>query len=1035
MKDIFLNVLELSLWGSFLALFVIGIRFLTYKRLKKGLFYIVWIIVFMKFVVSIGVDIPVDVKFNNLSLIVQEQFHKQYTNEDSTYISKKTTIENNEDIGVDVVESNGTAVTLGTEIANKDTIEYVNELDKIKDSIQKKSSIDLVKVFSSVWFMGCIFILGIMIFSYKRGIKKLNLKLLSNDKRVDEMIDSSRFAIYQGNVNGPIVLGIIRPKIVLPMDISELDNDVMKYALIHEKQHLKWKDGVINLILLGITIIHWFNPVVWLCYFFFKQDLEVFCDERVIREIGIEKRTLYAEAIVGFRKNTRSMSPIYMLSFGDIKTKKRIKSILKYRPWNLLSRIVSGIILILVIVIFLLQSNSNRVEEALLNEISSKGYELIPVTGDDFAVYGGSISDGMMIVTNGKDSDDRRYGFVNTSGELVVEPDLKGTFVGYSEGLAYVFDEKGQGMYIDTKGNKVIDSVNKIPIHVGDLFKDGYAVVRTESNLDEGSYVMNNQGEVILEPTDNKFTYYNMGGGYFQKANSAIVEDIIGIVDTNGDVVFEGNVDFYGIGEKVCYYTVDGETFGIFSTETNEVVTKPLYIPVTKFAFRNNKALVMTLDGRLQIISSDGEVVMDITTKFSQVDSSKSSAIGSDRYAIGFLNNDNAVIIDGNGTLITQTDYNSIGTFTGVESDFAFCKKDGKYGYVDSSGKEVLEPIYDRVTNVENGRGFVTIGQDVYIFVWGQDIASESITSKSMASESIDIKEATYTLDQNYGVTMIDLVYASDERVIFRGYMGLFIYDLMNKEMVRTVDLSVVDCAWGQGSEACEVTASEDGQTVRLLRHSELLNNERVYIYDSKSNKIVESIEKNEIDAISMEDTYDVFGVTDDLRSVSTVKFDEDDFGYLSTEDYTLATLKYVRGDEMYYLFGKNMKDKQISWEAEYNLSIDNLEVGVKRTGIKIEDYIEIVGTVEDDKKKEIVINALDSSTWEIPEDRFSEEPMLFLIINEETMLWLFGGENHAQIMKYTRVEDHIISWDNISEICILNDDVYSIVKELVGEY
>ncbi len=111
------------------------------------------------------------------------------------------------------------------------------------------------------------------------------------------------------------------------------------------------------------------------------------------------------------------------------------------------------------------------------------------------------------------------------------------------------------------------------------------------------------------------------------------------------------------------------------------------------------------------------------------VDPSKISAIGSDRYAIGFLNNDSAIIIDGNGTLITETGYDSIGTFNGLESDFAFCEKDGKYGYVDSSGNEVLEPIYDRVTNVENGRGFVTIGQDVYIFVWGQDLANQIINN------------------------------------------------------------------------------------------------------------------------------------------------------------------------------------------------------------------------------------------------------------------------------------------------------------------
>jgi hypothetical protein len=127
--------------------------------------------------------------------------------------------------------------------------------------------------------------------------------------------------------------------------------------------------------------------------------------------------------------------------------------------------------------------------------------------------------------------------------------------------------------------------------------------------------------------------------------------------------------------------------------------------------------------------------------------------------------------------------------------------------------------------------------------------------------------------------------------------------------------------------------------------------------------------------------------------------------------------------------------NQEISWTSEYNLTIEYYKVGVKQSGPGIEDYVEIVNSVKDDDDRHIIDNALDTEKWEVPDDEFSEEPMLFLVINSDTMLWLFGGGNHAQLMNYASDGENISSWTNVSDIVILNDDIYSIVKSLVGEY
>jgi len=109
--------------------------------------------------------------------------------------------------------------------------------------------------------------------------------------------------------------------------------------------------------------------------------------------------------------------------------------------------------------------------------------------------------------------------------------------------------------------------------------------------------------------------------------------------------------------------------------------------------------------------------------------------------------------------------------------------------------------------------------------------------------------------------------------------------------------------------------------------------------------------------------------------------------------------------------------------------------VGVKRTGPDIKDYVEIVNVVDEVNDIDTINNALDSKKWLIPDSEFKEEPMLFLIINDNTMFQLYGGGNHAQIMNYSFKNDQIQTWTNVSEVFILYDDIYSIVNRLSTEY
>jgi len=167
--------------------------------------------------------------------------------------------------------------------------------------------------------------------------------------------------------------------------------------------------------------------------------------------------------------------------------------------------------------------------------------------------------------------------------------------------------------------------------------------------------------------------------------------------------------------------------------------------------------------------------------------------------------------------------------------------------------------------------------------------------------EEFDIPatEANYTLNQNYGVTMVELEYASDSRLIFRGTFGLFVYDLIKEEMFRSIDLEQIKCDFIQGSQAAEIQVNQEGTMIQVHR----MDSDIAYLYDIEQNIYTCSIYRPIEAGFKMQDSYEEGLMEDALVSACCVKFGEDDYGYLSTLDYTVRTLEYIRGDRRYQLF------------------------------------------------------------------------------------------------------------------------------------
>lgn len=132
----------------------------------------------------------------------------------------------------------------------------------------------------------------------------------------------------------PAVFGVLRPKVVLP---SYLKGSVAPIFL-HERIHIKRRDNFWRMVAVAVCCLHWFNPLVWVFLRCFLSDLELSCDEAVLRRLGPSGRRDYAAALVTFEEQKAAFAS----QFAGAGTKSRIRRILSWRKLTLLASICLG---------------------------------------------------------------------------------------------------------------------------------------------------------------------------------------------------------------------------------------------------------------------------------------------------------------------------------------------------------------------------------------------------------------------------------------------------------------------------------------------------------------------------------------------------------------------------------------------------------------------------------------------------------------------------------------------------------------------
>ncbi|MBO5228903.1 MAG: M56 family metallopeptidase, partial [Lachnospiraceae bacterium] len=146
---------------------------------------------------------------------------------------------------------------------------------------------------------------------------------------------------FSENISSPFVIGIIRPRIILPYDLTD---EEMVYILKHERTHIRHHDPLIRLLGILCIILHWWNPFVWVAVHKMNQDMEMFCDEAALSGATPADKKAYAGTLLSFSVKRSGFS--VGLAFGESNTERRVRNIMKK---NKKSFIIVGIIALLAV--------------------------------------------------------------------------------------------------------------------------------------------------------------------------------------------------------------------------------------------------------------------------------------------------------------------------------------------------------------------------------------------------------------------------------------------------------------------------------------------------------------------------------------------------------------------------------------------------------------------------------------------------------------------------------------------------------------
>ena len=601
--ELFLVILNMSITGAFVVAAILLAR-LSLKRVPKIISYCLWAVAGFRFAFPFSITsmfslIPFKAQTIPLDIVAQpvpyiesgiSYVRDAINNTFNSAMNGSVTNAVGNTIGNAVTSTVGASVTnavdanitsaVGASVTNSVGASITNAINNAASSTQNYAvagdavtGVNSLQTWTAIipwtWFFvaAVMSIFGVAFYLRLKHKMRLAIRIKDNIYETD-------------GIRSPFILGVIKPKIYVPLDLSEQER---RYIILHEQTHIRRNDHIIKFASYLILCLHWFNPMAWIAFILMGLDMELSCDECVLNKLGDEISKDYSMSLLSYATD-RSIIRGSALAFGEDGVKTRIKNVLKFKKSSRFA-VALAIIFVATLSLGLMASradNDNSLEpQAVDTTVEGDASTVLdPAVGDgDVAADAAVVSDAAVIgnastvpdtVASGASEVNASSTVYDTSLSGVGE--VNGSYVisasTLSEGVNAVDNtSKSDGTEV-THDTGTIDNLSKasntntvddaVILNGADSFSDADEINDTTSNGSISEYTGNASG-LSAKNVYNISEFYNNEDGKFSSLGLSLAEmkSERALTVGNGDVLVVGNQRYQVTTESLTlsFYT------------------------------------------------------------------------------------------------------------------------------------------------------------------------------------------------------------------------------------------------------------------------------------------------------------------------------------------------------------------------------------------------------------------------------------------------------------------------------------------------
>ena len=302
-----MGIVQMSISAGALIIAVTVIRSVALNRLPKTIFLVLWGVILLRLFVPVSIPLP----FGTFSAVNESILNVSHSIQSGGFLP-------------------GTTPPINRPSA------AAHEMAALPYPLDPAATAQNVNVIRLIWFSGMLAIFVYFTFIFLRSYRKLRFALpVGNEEFWGKWLARHKLLrpiaiMLSDRITSPIAAGVIRPRIILPQNIDLNNTQLLSHVLTHEYYHIKRGDALLKMFLVFALCVHWFNPLVWIMFVLANRDLELTCDEAVVRHFGMETKEAYAYSIIDMAEHRSAFTPFFS-GFTKNAAEERIESIMKMK--------------------------------------------------------------------------------------------------------------------------------------------------------------------------------------------------------------------------------------------------------------------------------------------------------------------------------------------------------------------------------------------------------------------------------------------------------------------------------------------------------------------------------------------------------------------------------------------------------------------------------------------------------------------------------------------------------------------------------